>query len=339
MTIVVESSVDQVLSLEKGEVIQPADVLADNGSKADDSATEQKAQEVKATESETREADEYDLTPEEREGLTKQMLKAIGKKHRMLKEAEEFAASQYNERQLAEKRAEQYEREVNRLKAQLNGGKQPEQVADDGKPNREAFESDEAYSDAVIDWRVDQRLKAQEADARKKAQEDRQREVLATAQSRIEAAIDLVPDYRETLESAEQNVPPHIAAYMQRSPLIAELGYYFAKNPTELSRLADLPADEALVDIGEIKSKLKPFAKVSEAKVETDATQASTNGAKPSTETGSTPSKPRAAAPIKPLGSGSTLQVDKDVADMNIREVITDYAKKRSPALMRRARH
>jgi len=342
MAIVVESSVDQAQAALTGEVIQPADVIADNALKSGtdpvasgEAEGEQKTEANPSAEKDSTDEDENGLTAAQRAELTEKMQKAIGKKHRALREAEEFAADQYNQRLLAEKRAEQHEREANRLKAQLNGNT-PNAVKDedDGKPDRAKFETDEAYQDAVIDWRVDQRLKAQEAEQQKKAQEDRQRETLTAAQNRIQAAMEVVPDYAEVLGAADQVVPPHIAAYMQRSPLIAELGYYFAKNPAELERLADLPADEALVDIGEIKSKLKPFAKAEPA-----AKDASTNGTKPSTETGSPPSKPRVAAPIKPLGSGSALQVEKDETAMNVREVINDWSKRRSPALMRRARH
>jgi hypothetical protein len=341
MTIVVESSADQVEAITTGQVIQPADVIADNAAKNGKPVEEkpvEKAAEVVAEAKDDDAEDDNGLTASERKELTEKMQRAVGKKHRALKEAEEFAADQYNQRRLAEQRADQQDREIKRLQAQMNGGKPAtETTADDSKPKREAFETDEAYSEAVIDWRVDQRLKAQESEQQKKAQEDRQREVIATAQTRIESAMELVPDYRETLEAADQNVPPHIAAYMQRSPMIAELGYYFAKNPKELGRLAELPPDEALVDIGEIKSKLQPFAK---PKADAKATPSPGNdGAKPSTETGSTPSKPRAAAPIKPLGSGSSLQIEKDETDMNIREVINDWSKKKAPALRQRARH
>lgn len=345
MAIVVESSADQVEAVTKGEVIQPADVIADNAAKSGVPAAEVDPEPVVAKDEGTKDGitddteDENGLTAEQRKDLTEKMQKAIGKKHRALREAEEFAADQYNQRRLAEQRADQQDREIRRLQAQLSGGKTDEPEAG-AEPLRENFESDKAYSDALIDYRVDQRLKAQQAESQRKAQEDRQREIVSTASSRVQAALELVPDYRETLEAADMNVPPHIAGYMQRSPMIAELGYFFAKNPAELERLSALPADEALVDIGEIKSKLQPFVKPkAETKVTNAESSASTHGEKPSTETGSPPSKPRAAAPIKPLGSGSALQVGKDESDMNIREVITDWSKKRSPSLMRRARH
>ena len=50
------------------------------------------------------------LTPRQKREYTEQMQKTIGKKHRKQMEAEEFALAQYNEKTLAEQRAEHGER-------------------------------------------------------------------------------------------------------------------------------------------------------------------------------------------------------------------------------------
>jgi hypothetical protein len=300
--------------------------------------------------------DENGLTAEDRKGLTDKMQKTVGKKHRQMKEAEEFAADQYNQRRLAEARAAELERE----NAELKKGKQPPEPAkaapaDEGKPKREAFQTEEAWRDAVDDWRVDQKFKAREAEEARKRQEAEGARIREVASARIAKAIELVPDYQEVTEGADMEVPGPIAEYMQESELFAELGYHFAKHPEDLTRLSKMPmrtygdVQRLGVAIAKIESTLTPFAPADgrgNAKADTLKPSTTSNGAKPSTETGSAtppgggagPSKPRAAAPITPLSSGGP-SVEKDPADMNIRETIVDWQKGKKVDLGRRRRH
>lgn len=303
----------------------------------------EKAPEAKAAEPATEEAaldveGEDGLTPRQKTELTEKMQRAIGKKHRLLKDAEEFAAEQYNERRLAEQRADAQDREIKRLQAQLTGAK-PEAV-DEGKPDRKNFETEDAYRDAVDDWRVDKKFKAKEQEAAKAKQDQEFQEILATAKSRVERAIELVPDYKEITESADINVPPYIAGYMQESEMFAELGYYFAKHTDVLERLSVMKPAHALVELGKIESKLSPFAAT--AKVDSDTDGATPSPVKPSKaapETVAIPSKPRVSAPIRPLSSGSAVQVEKPEDQMDTREVISKWAKDKRTDLNRRKRH
>lgn len=268
------------------------------------------------------------LTPRQKREYTEQMQKTIGKKHRKQMEAEEFALAQYNEKTLAEQRAEQLERDIARLKAQIPAAPTPA-VAEAKAPDRKDFETDQAFQDAVIDYRVDQKLAAAQAEQAKRQEEARQQEIIAHAVARIEKAIELIPDFKAVTEAADIAVPPVIAGYMQRSTMFAELGYHFALHPEVLADLAKLPADEQLVAVGEIKSTLRPFAPAAKA-----------NGAQPSTETGTAPSKPRVSAPvIRPLNTQSGAQVEKDEADKTPSEVIADYQRRHGVKFSARKRH
>ncbi len=210
----------------------------------------------------------------------------------------------------------------------------------------------------MIDYKVDQKWKAREAEqeqqrqeAQQQRQEAQQQEIVQHAQARIERAIDLVPDFKEVTEAVDMAVPPHIAGYMQESDLFAEMGYHFAKHPEVLAKLAELTEGlrpgtpqfvrgitRSLVELGKIESKLQPFAPV--AKVTNGSEPSQTNGTKPSTETGSAPSKPRTQAPIiRPLSAGSGAQVEKDEAEMKTPEVLTAWQKKHGVQLTARKRH
>jgi hypothetical protein len=285
------------------------------------------------------------LTPRQKREYTAAMLKSLAKKHAKQKSAEEFATDQYNTRRLAEERAQQLQAEVERLqKAQIR----VEPVKEVKAPVRSDFESDEKFAEAVIDYRVDQKLKAQQAEEQKRLESEQRAKVLETARSRIATALELVPDFKQVTESADFEVPSYIANYMQESELFAEIGYHLAKHPEELQKLQKMRPDRALVEIGKIESKLTPFVKSdkTETKVESgNGTEKpkSSNGDKPSTEaqasdTGKSPSKPRAAV-IKPLTTGSANQVEKPHSEMNAQEALEAWQAKRGVNLTRRQRH
>lgn len=276
------------------------------------------------------------LTPRQKREFTEAMQRTIGKKHRKQMEAEEFALAQYNEKQLAEQRAENLERELKALKEANKPT--PAKVEEAKAPERKDFETDQAYQDALIDFRVDQKFKAQEATAARQREEQRQAEVVQHAKAKIERAIELVPDFKDVTDAVDMVVPPYIAGYMQESDMFAELGYHFAKHPDVLEGLAKMNPARALVEVGKIESTLTPFAP--KAKAEDAPAASQTNGDKPSTETGSAPSKPRVQAPIiRPLNTGSAPQVGKAEEDMNPSQVITAWQRKNRVNLTGRKRH
>ena len=367
MTVTVLDSKDLITHLTTGETPVPAGVAEDNARQqaaadkengksngkqtADASRGDKPAPEGVAKGAETTAAKEGDdiegddgLTPRQKRELSASMLKAIGKKHREMKEAEEFAAAQYNNRRLAEQRAQELEQELARLRQPVA---KPEEVKEPVEPQRAQFQTDAEftaawakYRDELIDYRVDQKLKGEKAKEARERAEAEQAAVVSAAQERLRSAAQLVPDFEETIDT-DLNVPGHIAAYMQRSPLFAELGYHFAKHPDVLAELRKLTPAEALVEVGVIKSTLRPFSETHSGKASNGSEPSTkTNGVTPSTQTGESPSKPRGTAPvITPLSAGSASQVDKPPEQMSTREMITDWQKKNQRNLGLRKRH
>lgn len=389
MVTVVQDSKDLVKALETGTVIEPADVVADRkgpaaareaakatpGKAAEAPKPSEGSPEKPGGDTEAAKGGEPDpedvegedgLTPRQKREFTASMQRSIARKHRQLKEAEEFAAAQYSDRRLAEQRLTQLEQELAQLKAQAKpaeAAKAPE------KPTREKFDSDEAYQDALVEFRVKEELakeKREAADTARRAEEAKQLEI---SRARIARAAELVPDFTETMERANTNVPPHIGQYLMASEKFAELGYHFAKHPEELERVAALPARtfaEVMrvgVALDAISAKLRPFVPAHAAE-KPDAKVAS-NGSKPSpqtesgapppaangasagpstpTESGSKPpagpSRPRAAPVITPLSGASESQVEGSEGLAKTREVIHKWASDHAPALQRRRRH
>ena len=281
------------------------------------------------------------LTPRQKRELTDKMQKAIGKKHRQRMEAEEFAAAQYSERKLAEERAARLEQE---LAAERAKSAPPQAAKAPEKPQRQNFASEEEYVDAMIQFGVDQRL-LEKAEEDAKARAEREREERAEAvKGRIDNAIKLVPDFKEVMEDNDAIIPPVIAGYMEKSEMIAELAYHFAKNPDVLLSLAKLQPDVQLVKIGRIESTLTPFGSKETQNDTKSSKEAPSNGqAKPapSADTDIDLSKPRgkAAPVITPLEGTGSAGIQKDSKDMNIREAIEDYSKRNKVNLGMRKRH
>lgn len=287
--------------------------------------------------------DENGLTEEQKRVLTKNMQHVIGKKTAKLRAAEEFAAAQYNERTLAQQRADRLEREIAELKEKLTPPAAAPQVP--AKPVRENFSDEYQYVDAMIQYGVDERLRQKAEQDAQAALDRRNSEILETAKGRIAKAIELVPDYAEVTGAVDTEVPRAIAGYMQKSEMFAELGYHLAKNPELLVSLAKLPPDEQLVKIGKIESTLTPFEPRKEAQHDEKSSDTTSNGkgAKPvpSADTGIDLSKPRSkpAPVITPLDGSGVAGVSKDSKDMNIREAIEDYSKRNRLNLGVRKRH
>ncbi|WP_233854106.1 hypothetical protein [Paraburkholderia sp. HD33-4] len=284
--------------------------------------------------------DENGLTAEQRRDLTEKMQKTIGKKHRMQKEAEEFAAAQYNERKLAEERADRLEKE---LAAERAKSTSPETQKAPTKPLRENFANEYEYVDAMIQYGVDERLREKAAEDAEAAAKKAREEAVAAIGKRIDAARKAVPDFDDVVGAVDTEIPAAVGTYLEQSEMIAELSYYFAKNPEVLLSLAKLTPHQQLVKVGKIESTLSPFGSKQTENDQKSSKEASDGQAKPapSAETDTSPSKPRvkAAPVITPLDGTGSAGIHKDSKDMNIREAIEDYSKRNKANLGMRKRH
>jgi len=313
-----------------------ADILADAGvepdptptvtAKPDDEVKTESTAESKVEETAQDDADDEEgedgLTPREKRDLSAKMLKAVGKRVRQRKAAEEFADAQYREKQAAESRAADLERQLNEIK----GKNQPEQKPS-GEPKRENFASENEYIDARIEWKADQKFAQRE-------QERLASEAGTRMFRQVERAKELVPDFAEVTSKASIEVPQYVVEYMRESDLFAELGYHFAKHPEVVKRLSAMAPVKQLVELGKIEGILKPFAS---AKDDTSTVSRK----EPSTlDTGFSPSKARSDAPvIRPLTSGEGSQVEADPSEMNTREMINAWQRTNKVQLNRRKRH
>ena len=347
LTVLDSSNLDAIVKDATGEGLKPPPLPAGDdangkGPKADPVVAAQ-ADDVPG---------EDGLTPQEKRELSGKMQKAIAKRVRQVREAEEFAAEEFRGRRLAEQRAEQAEAELQRLAKQAPKQQNEQPLTQiKQKPERKNFANDDEYITAVTNFAVDEAMAKRSAEEAKARFESEQREVLAAASARIAKAIELVPDFEEVTSAADYQIPDHVAGYMQTSEMFAELGYFLAKNPEVVTALHKMTPARQLVEIGKIEGKLPPFAPAA-----TDA-KGSKNGATPGTKQGTDgePAKPaprsaageiadpsaarRAAPVITPISTNGSGSVEMDLENGNVRDHIAEFARKRGANLLRRQRH
>lgn len=253
---------------------------------------------------------DIDVDDDERD-LSETVRRKIAKKHRAQKEAEERERRETLRAIAAEQRAEQAER---RLRESEKSGSAPAKESKEPKP--EDFATVAEYTDALVSYRVEQRLNDEKAKSAREADEQakakRQREY-AKRLAQTKAKHD---DYDEVLGSIAgtdlEQVPNDVIEYIQESDSGPELIYHLAKNPDVLDRLRALSPRRFIAELGKLEAKF-------EADTEAQKTTPLSEAAKPSQVPLKVVSK--APAPIAPLDTAGVAPVAKKPEDMSVAEL------------------
>ena len=164
------------------------------------------------------------------------------------------------------------------------------QAAADGKPEQGNFESYEEYAEALVDWKVSERLQTHEAERLESIERDRaaqsRQDAVATHRGRIDAFRETHEDFDAVIEKAK-DLP--MSRPMQDSVLNSDSGpalmYHLSQNPEECDRIAGLNPMMAIKEMGKL-----------EARLEDVSTGPSSSGQQLT----------KAPKPIKPVGGGAT---------------------------------
>ena len=155
------------------------------------------------------------------------------------------------------------EAQLEALKTQLGGKQEPTIPVPTGKPKPEDFDTQEAFLDALSDYKVEQKLADRE-------QKQRVAERTNAWESQKEAARAKYYDFDEVFNDAPMPVPV-VAGAMLKHPAGVEIGYYLAKNPTDYRRI------QALTDPVEIGFEMAAIA----ARIAPDKPKSASNAPKP----------------------------------------------------------
>lgn len=246
------------------------------------------------------------------EAVKRKIDRIVAKKHRAMKEAEEFGADAYRQRLAAERRAEELQREIEALRKSGTGPRTATDV-DPDEPKQDDFKTVGEYTRALTKYEVAKAAKnAGEATKKQSEQEKQQSQAAERAETFVKRQSEFMkttPDFEEVVGDADFDFPNVGMQYMVESEYGPQLAYHFAKNPKDADRLRTLSPGRVLAELGKLEAK---FEKQPEP-------------AKPAVA--ATPSVSRAPAPITPIEGKSTV-VETDPAKMSFRE-LREYERQR----------
>ena len=147
----------------------------------------------------------------------------------------------------AERRANRAYREtLERILPQPTSQPQP-----DGKPSRASFNGDdEAYIEAVADWKINQRDQQT-----KQQREAEQRQTTATKTEKLYSEASKLPGFdRESFE--ELPLTPSIAQALIDSDAAPQLMAWMASNPDDIERISKLSPARQAAELGKLEARL-----------------------------------------------------------------------------------
>lgn len=217
-------------------------VTPDNHAAFVESKLNPQAEPVKEEKKEEAKVEEPKAEDKEAQGLDKKE----GKLNKRFSELTE-------QRKAAEARAEAAERKAAELEAKLNP---PKQKTEDG-PKRDQFASDEEFQQALVDHRVDQKLREKEAKEAEAKQNEQREKTIKGFKSRQDAFVKETPDYAEKLEAAEVVVSNEVRDMIVESDFGPQILYHFANNPEEAERIRDMTAAGAARAFGKLEARFE----------------------------------------------------------------------------------
>lgn len=132
------------------------------------------------------------------------------------------------------------------------------------RPRQEEFTDYDAYLEAVVDWKAEQKL--QERDARQmRAQSEgqirqQQNDAAKKFATSAEKARDKYDDFDDAVTDPDLTITPAMAAIVAEADDPGELAYHLAKNPQEARRIANMSPAKAAMELGRIEDRMKAQA-------------------------------------------------------------------------------
>jgi len=163
------------------------------------------------------------------------------------------------QREEARREREEERREVTRLRQELEQVKSRKQDANPVDPTRPnvndpRFTSYDEYTEALAEWKVEQRINKAQADFNKRTQQERMDGSLKSFNERADKVREKYPDYDELFDSA--SISEAMAPTILESENGPELAVYLAKNPDVARKLYYLTPTQAARELGKIEAKL-----------------------------------------------------------------------------------
>jgi hypothetical protein len=148
-----------------------------------------------------------------------------------------------------------------------------QQPANQSRPQLVQYSTIEEYTEAVTDWKLNQRFNQQ-------SQQAQQAQVINTYTERAKAFADKTPDFKESVQQLideYQNVDvPELNQICLESDVGPEIAYHIAKNPHLMEKILALTPHRRMMELGKIEEKVskkgisQPVVSRAPAPVQTD---------------------------------------------------------------------
>lgn len=246
--------------------------------------------------------------------LTEVVRQKINTQHRLRKEAEERERRETLRAIEAERRAEKLQQELEASRPKSGPPSEPQAPKE---PKPEDFTTVQEYTDALVSYRVDQRLREKDAQAQREAEQKAAEARAREFGNRIAETRTKHDDFDEVLGSLKNTdldrVHADVTEYLQESEHGGELLYHLAKNPDVLDRLRKLTPRKFIAELGKLETKFEAQAPSGQAGKETPTlTQVAAPASAPVS---------KAPAPIAPLDTAGIAPVAKKPEEMTVAEL------------------
>lgn len=166
----------------------------------------------------------------------------------------------------------------------------------DEEPKPEQFTDMYEYQQALVDYRVDQRLAEEKQKAEQAKIEAQRQQVLNTWASRVEAAKSEIPDFEAMVGSSDIAVSNEVRDAIFESEVGPRILYHLAENPEIAEKLQGMTLTRALATIGKLEAQFE------KAKADPEP-QKNVTAAKSKAPAPINPIKASAAGPVTELDS------------------------------------
>ena len=142
---------------------------------------------------------------------------------------------------------------------------------DVAKPRIDDFASYDEYTEALTDWKVDQRLAAEEAKQAKKQQQKAEQQIERDWPTKIADAAAKYADFEDVVINNDTELTEEAIKQIKRSDIGGDVLYYLGKNPDAVERLMEMSGEAVAREIGRIEGRLESSSSATPAKVVTSA--------------------------------------------------------------------
>ncbi len=126
-----------------------------------------------------------------------------------------------------------------------------------GKPVPSDFSDYEQYTEALTEWKLEEKLKTIRQESAQQQQERQASEYVAKASEKLAAGSEKYEDFDEVVGNPDLRVTREMAAAIVETDAPDDVAYFLGENPKEAARIAALPPVKQIWEIARIADKFK----------------------------------------------------------------------------------